>query len=116
MENKEFIQALLKLAITALVKFIPFLASLSTMPVIGWLFGLGVTWLSGILAQAIATWIKYKQIDAAAQAEVDKAKQAAEALKNIQAKPEATKEEYAKAIEDFKSAYRDLIRIRVQQR
>lgn len=114
MELKDFLKLLIsRLAIYILPKLIPWLAGFMGGP-LGWIIGIVVTWLSGKLADAIAIWVKYKQIDAQVQKEVDAAKVASDALVQIQKDPNATKEQHDKAIQDFRNAYRDLIRVRVQ--
>lgn len=114
MELKDFLKVLIsRLAIYLLPKLIPWLAGFMGGP-LGWLIGILVGWLSGKLADAIAIWVKYRQIDAQAQKEIDAAKAASEALTKVQQDPNATKEQHEKAIKDFRDAYRNLIRIRVQ--
>jgi len=112
--KKEIIKLLLQLGISLLGKFIPWLATLTGLPVIGWVIGLAVSYLAGVLAKMVDTWLRYKAIDAQIEKEVAEAKAATEKLKVVQANPNATKEERDKSLEEFRLAVWNLTKYRVR--
>lgn len=113
--GKAIIKALLSLGISLLGKFIPFLATLTGMPVIGWIIGLGVSYLSGVLYKMIETWARYNAIDNAVSKEVTEAQKKTEELKIIQNDPTATEADRAKKLEEFRLAVRNLTKYRVRK-
>lgn len=105
--SKEVIKALLSLAIQVLGKLIPALGGLLGGP-LGWLAGLAISYLSGLLYDLVERLARFASIDAQVHKDLAGAKVAQAVLVAAQKNPNTTEAERAKALEDFTSAVRSL--------
>ena len=108
------IAALLKLLIDWLGSLIPWIGKLATAPVIGWIFDIALSYLSGKLADLIALWAKYREINIQTEKEVADAHAATIALNQVQNDPNATGDQRAEALKNFHIAVAALTHFKVQ--
>jgi hypothetical protein len=98
--SKELIKILLGIGIQLLGKLIPFLGTFLAGP-LGFVAGVAISYLSGILYDWIEKMARFAAIDSQAMKDLNLAKAASEALVDVQTNTLATKEEHVKALADF---------------
>lgn len=101
------VKAFLSFLIQLLAKLVPGLSGLLGGP-LGWLIGIGLSWLAAILYNLIERLARFAKIDAEISAQITEAKNATDALKQVQKDPDATPEQRAKGLADFTNAVRSL--------
>ncbi len=108
--SEEVIKNILSLGIQLLSKLIPGLGSLLGMPIIGWVAGIAIGYLTKLLYQWIDRLIRFGAIDEQVRLDLEPAKEATIALKQAQDK---SVEERIKALEQFKITHSKLSRINI---
>jgi hypothetical protein len=98
---------LLQIAIKALSALIPALGGLFGTPILGAMAAWAVSWLTDLLAKAIALWAKKRQINKDAMVDLDNVTAKKLALDN------ATGADREKALKDFADAASKFGRLRV---
>lgn len=112
-DKDDALKAIIDLAIKLLLGLIPAVASFLSIPVIGWIAGLAISWMTRLLYDLVERAARFKKIEEQVRIDVEAAKKAFSDLKDVVQNP-STKDVYDGARARFDDAVSRLGRIRMQ--